>query len=711
MEKVRHPVRPLPPEVARKIAAGEVIDRPNAIVRELLDNAVDSGADTIQVELENGGIDKIRVVDNGMGMSREDLEHCARPHATSKITSETDLMNLSTLGFRGEALSSIAAVSRLQITTAAYGKSWRLKASITEDHLIYPDNLARGTIVQSEALFENFPARRMFLKRPAAEGNLCKQIFVEKALPCPHIGFRLMMDGKQKMDLPKNQSLIERFVTALDLPESSKLFYELQGSGADSTANTFLTSQEDTQQETDQTPQEAPQSEPDWSFKIVLGEPSVSRTDKKLIFIYVNGRRINEYALVQAIDYGGTGYFPNGTHPVAALFLTVNPALVDFNIHPAKREARFKDIGGIHRAVSRAVRNFYKQYTISTLTSQVIDASQLQQELYKQEEEKKKESFFMDIRDSGIHKEAQADPRQEVTYSLHTQEPTLKESKDFRGMFFNDSYTHQSTDIPTTGFSTLTAIQAKESAQGVPIPEEKQETKGLLSQAEALLPDTHGQRAQEQQESPKEQLQPVQQEEQVCDADHQLPHTSKPIATEDIIYHGTALGVFLIVEYNNRLYLIDQHAAHERLLFNRFIEKAGLKQALLLPYVIETMSIADDEYLHTLVPQLIQAGFDIKDCGEGRWEIHSIPVQWQGTEADLERDILTKRIAPEELISSLAATNACRHAVMDGTVLDKDTATQLAVDTLQLTDAHCPHGRPLWVEITREQLFAGVKRT
>ena len=123
------------------------------------------------------------------------------------------------------------------------------------------------------------------------------------------------------------------------------------------------------------------------------------------------------------------------------------------------------------------------------------------------------------------------------------------------------------------------------------------------------------------------------------------------------------------------------------------------------------MSIADDEYLHTLVPQLTQAGFDIKDCGEGRWEIHSIPVQWQGTEADLERDILTKRIAPEELISSLAATNACRHAVMDGTVLDKDTATQLAVDTLQLIDAHCPHGRPLWVEITREQLFAGVKRT
>ena len=160
-----NPVRTLNPEVARKIAAGEVIDRPNAIVRELMDNAVDSGATKITVEINGGGIDKIRVIDNGCGMTKEDLQNCARPHATSKISSEIDLMNLRTLGFRGEALASIAAVSRLSITSG----QWKMQSSITQDHLLEPVAEYKGTIVQSEGLFENFPARRQFLKRAATE--------------------------------------------------------------------------------------------------------------------------------------------------------------------------------------------------------------------------------------------------------------------------------------------------------------------------------------------------------------------------------------------------------------------------------------------------------------------------------------------------------------------------------------------------------------
>ena len=157
------PVKALNAEVARKIAAGEVIDRPNAIVRELMDNAVDSGATEISVEIKGGGIEQIRVVDDGCGMTREDLENCARPHATSKIQSETDLLRLTTLGFRGEALSSMAAVSRLQITSG----QWKMNASVTEDHLLTAVTPVRGTIVQTSELFANFPARRLFLKRPA----------------------------------------------------------------------------------------------------------------------------------------------------------------------------------------------------------------------------------------------------------------------------------------------------------------------------------------------------------------------------------------------------------------------------------------------------------------------------------------------------------------------------------------------------------------
>ena len=308
------PVRTLPPEVARKIAAGEVIDRPASIIRELLDNAVDSGADMITAEISGGGIERITVTDNGCGMSKEDLEACARPHTTSKITAESDLLKLTTLGFRGEALASIAAVSRLEITSRRETEENAWKAVVppagVSANKITPASRAKGTTVQSEALFENIPARRLFLKRPASETNLCRQIFIEKALPRTDISFRFISDGKTKHELPAGQSFAERFVEAFEPPS---FFSEISGKSAH-TGN---------------------DGEPDWTYRLILGSPSVYRNDKRLLLIYVNGRRVQEFSLVQAIEYGATGYFPNGTHPAAVLFLDMKPSLVDFNIHPA----------------------------------------------------------------------------------------------------------------------------------------------------------------------------------------------------------------------------------------------------------------------------------------------------------------------------------------------------------------------------------------
>ena len=670
----RRPVRSLPAEVARKIAAGEVIDRPNAIVRELLDNAVDSGADWIQVEIEGGGIERIRVVDNGMGMTRQDLENCARPHATSKITAETDLMNLSTLGFRGEALSSIAAVSRLQITTATQDEagnssSWRLTASVTQEHHIVPANLNQGTIVQSEALFENFPARRTFLKRPAAETTMCRQTFVEKTLPRTDISFRLVVDGKQRLDLPKGQSLAQRFTEALGLKESSELFYEIHSS-----------------------PESQGLSQQDWKFTIIIGEPSVARNDKKLIYIYVNGRKITEYSLMQAIDYGATGYFPNGTHPVAALFLEVNPALVDFNIHPAKREARFKDIAPIHRSVSQAVRQFFRNYSVSKISAQAVDAlcssdspdhresspasSLVAQTLWPEEQEHTEEHvhtteniYDQDSLSVSSKKWWQQSREAHNRSSSSTGDFSKKSSSDVRTSFFNDCYTR---DFPTgEGFAAT------------PSPNYEASKKSF---SETVFLEDESTRISSPAPQPK-----------------------------GFRYLGTTQGVYLVVELGENLYLIDQHAAHERLLYNQFIAQAGQRQNLLIPYVIETASTAEDDYLRSLHKRLEQAGFDMKECDDGqgviRWEFYSVPVQWKGTEADLERDLLNKRIAPEELVASLASTNACRQAVMDGTILDDDTACQLALDTLALKDPHCPHGRPLWIKISRQDMDAGVKRT
>ena len=323
-ERATRPIRELPPEVARKIAAGEVIDRPAAVVRELLDNAIDSGASRVAVEITGGGIEGIRVVDDGAGMTAEDLSISTKTHTTSKIAREDDLLELATLGFRGEALSSIQAVSRLEITTTRDGReAWRLEPSG-----IVPARLAGGTIVQVTGLFANFPARRQFLKRPAAETSLCKQTFLEKALPWPSVEFRLTIDGVLKSVLPPAETLLARSLAAFEPKESESFFHEISGSGSG------------------------------FTFRAVLGNPDVRRNDRRELMVFVNGRRIMEYGLLQAIEYGAEGHFPNGAHPFGLLFVTIDPALVDFNIHPAKREARFRDPGSLHHAVSSAVRDF-----------------------------------------------------------------------------------------------------------------------------------------------------------------------------------------------------------------------------------------------------------------------------------------------------------------------------------------------------------------
>lgn len=605
-------VKILNAEVARKIAAGEVIDKPCAIVREFLDNAVDSGATRIRVEIYGGGIEKVRVIDNGCGMSKEDLIQCARPHATSKISKETDLLSLSTLGFRGEALSSIAAVSRLEIKSGG----WKMNASVTEDHIIEPCASTEGTIAQSSGLFENFPARRQFLKRPASEGLQCRTIFEEKILPRPDIAFTFATDGEEKLSLPAGQSLKERFVQTNEFFESSGLFYELK--------------HED--------------SEKNFSFTLIIGEPSVARTSRKDISIYVNGRKIQEYSLVQAIVYGTQGYFPNGTFPVACLFVEMNPSLVDFNIHPAKREARFKDINALHHAVSSETRNFFRQYTVKSMLSQNA-------------EEKTEESLL-----------------NEFSFGSGTE----------KNNFIEENFIHQNDRAKT------------DSAYS-----------GVKRGISRMTFSSGGARQSFFKTKPSQDfLRPMK------------PNYIPEIKAENFSEHGNefhfagcVLGTFIIAEKNETLYIIDQHAAHERMIYNQIMEEAGQKQTLLVPYIVQTDSEADDNFIRAIKQKLEEAGFSCKDCGNGKWEFSTVPIRWKGTEADLKKDVLDRRINPADIINAAAASTACRSAVMDGTVLDEETASKIAKGALELPDPHCPHGRPVYTTITRQQLFALVKRT
>ena len=614
---LKRPVRILPPEVARKIAAGEVIDRPNAIVRELMDNAIDSGADSITVEIYGGGIDKIRVIDNGSGMSREDMEIAATPHATSKISSEQDLLNLSTLGFRGEALSSIAAVSKLTIVSGEY----KLETSVTEKNKITQVTPFNGTTVQSENLFQNFPARRMFLKRSTTEGKMCFNTFIEKALPFCNIEFRFYQDGELKLNLPKEDSIQKRFTAACDYGRQKDLFFTQKNHAQDNS----------------------------WSFELIIGEPGIYRNDRKEISIFVNNRKISEYSLMQAIEYGCMGYFPNGTHPVAALFVTIDSKLVDFNIHPAKKEVRFKDINELHHSVSNTTASFFKNSTIKSLKPE-LDASYYENTF-------SKELF---------------------------QSPVSQSDTDYTGESGLSRYERLNAPTSTNSFKSI---------------EEKSHNSDLRSVFMNNSKATYAQKLAEMAYQEDEKTEPQ---------TDSIPQNA--VNSDSIKYFGTTLGVFLLVEKDNTLYLIDQHAAHERILYDSIMTTKAKSQKLLIPYQLESQSTADDEYLESVKDQLEEKGFILKNNGNGSWQITEVHERWTGTERDLQTLLLDQKIAPDKILTYIAASTACKAAVKDGYYLDPETAKELAVKALSLPDPHCPHGRPVWTAITKEKMFELVKR-
>ena len=651
---VKNPVKTLSPEVARKIAAGEVIDRPNAIVRELMDNAIDSGADKITVEISEGGIEKIRVSDNGCGMSGDDLKNCAKPHSTSKISSESDLLNLSTLGFRGEALASIAAVSRLQIISSGL----KMRSSITEDHIIEKTSTTEGTIVLAEGLFENFPARRVFLKKASAEGVMCKNTFIEKSLPYPEKSFRFVNNGEIKIDLFAGESLKERFVRAMEFKEDVSLFNQID----------FFKSGED------------------FSFKIVIASPSVYRSTKKDIYIFVNGRRIQEYALVQAIEYGCQGFFPNGTFPVASLFVNINPKLVDFNIHPAKKEVRFKDISSLHHQISVSVREFFKDSVNLKISSFSKEKSFETLKLFDSEPQK--------TLDYSKKSQKEYFPSETSSQKMFSQLDRYKISK-----IADSGENFAETSKSVSGYERFAMEYNKKHPQVNPEYQKNQSekklkeenTKKIVSFVDEVLKNYT------KEDSVKENV-----------SIHQ--NKKEKIPSEKIKFIGSCLGTFLIAEFDDALYIVDQHAAHERILFNKIMENQGKSQALLIPETFSTESEEDDEYLRSISPSLEKAGFTLKE-ENGKWQIFSVNERFNQNIQDFLNQILKEKVKPDEVIYSIAALTACKAAIKDGGFLDDETAKSLVQDALNLEDPHCPHGRPVYTVITKADLFRLVRRT
>ncbi|MBN1686586.1 MAG: DNA mismatch repair endonuclease MutL [Spirochaetales bacterium] len=556
----------------RKIAAGEVIDRPLSVIRELLDNAIDAGADAITVEVDGGGIERIRVVDNGTGMSAEDLELCILPHATSKITRTEDIYSVRSLGFRGEALASIAACSKLEITSTHHDSPDKGARIIVHAGKVIGNSPAAGspgTTVEVSDLFYSLPGRRKFLKRVSSESSACKQAFIEKALPFPSINFRYFTDGEMKLYLPA-QDLTGRVASVF----------------AGSLEPEILDSKEIALE--------------DFSLRAVITNPDFARRDKRLLYMFVNGRRVQEYALVQAVLYGYSEHLAGGNYPAAFLFLDVNPELLDFNIHPAKREVRFKNLQVIHRATVDLVRSMLSGYKLRAGVS--------------------------------FH-----DPYRQQTFAG---EPAA----EFSRSFFRP-YERAAIDIET--------VRRQLSRSAPPKPE---------------------------------------------------------AGATELKYHGQLFGLFLLVERNQSLYIIDQHAAHERIIYEKLVKEKPKIQNLLVPLHLD-LDEEEEEMVERDRAAYEKLGFTLERQGAGSWLVTACPAVCLEMKDALSAFIKGRKGDPISLEQALYATVACRSAVMDGELVDDLTGSELARQAFELEDARCPHGRPIWVELSRSRLFEQVKRT
>lgn len=595
MEQAR--VRILPPETAKRIAAGEVIERPASALRELLDNALDAGADSIVVELTAGGTELIRVTDNGCGMDREDLTLAAQPHATSKIRDADDLLSLSTLGFRGEALASMAAVARLEIISATEDdQAWRLRAGPGMEKRIERCSGSRGTTVSVAELFGNFPARKGFLKRPAAETAACRQVFLEKALAFPERSFRLVSDGRLLAGLLPG-GLLERVLAASYADIDPVFVRELAAKGHG------------------------------YSLRLVAGLPDVYRSDRRHIQIFVNKRRVQEYALAQAAEYAYRGALPGGAWPFVYVFLDVDPALADFNIHPAKREVRLKNLDELRSGIIRTLRDFM------------------------------------------------ADRARPVA-------------------------------APSFGSIPQGIGGQGSSAQSIGFPNPAQDGGSLLF-GEAGSAYSFMQRA-DVSGSPGQAHQ-VRVEHQPLAPDDE-PRTGQAFNGGAFRYLGQALGVFLVCEAGDELWLLDMHAAHERIIFDQLMAGPVPRQELLVPILREPESDDEDRWLSENRETLARAGYAMVREGSA-WLLTAMPAAVPGSKAGGFFELLRSRPNPEDLYRAVAASSACRAAVMDGDRLEPEAARSLIARAVALPDPHCPHGRPIWVRLSRDELYRAVRRT
>lgn len=646
-------IKVLPKEIAELIAAGEVVERPASVIKELMENAIDAGSSSVTVEIKNGGITYIRVTDNGCGISREDIRTAFISHATSKISTRDDLYAIGTLGFRGEALASIAAVSNVEVLTRTTEEETGTRYCISagEETLVDDAGCPLGTTIVVRDLFFNTPARMKFLKKDVSEANAVAGIVDKIALSNPDVSIRFIREGKSALFTSGSGDL-------------KTAAYEIFGKDF---ADGLI--------------------EADYSFESVkisglVSKPTKSRPNRNMQFFFVNGRLVKSGTASAALSEAYKNSIMVGKFPYCVLNITTAPGLVDVNVHPAKIEVRFANERTVFSAIYYAAKNALEhrdeapKVTIPrTAQTELFEPVRPKTEQMRLPE---KQPDFWNRMSSSEYRSAQQPEK--PTY----QQPAARE--DIITVASPDKKPETADSEPSTIQHFLDAQRAK-----------KEETAAIeadirpeLSEKAATLPD----------EKPEETARAL--DTAVDEKPAELPVT--------VI--GEAFKTYIIVQQGESIFLVDKHAAHERMLFNELVKNDSKRstQMLLTPI---TVTLSKEEYSSVLdnLDMLMQAGFAVEDFGYSVVIVRECPMEISADEvadvvAELAGYLVENR---QKLISEkkewLFSLMACKAAIKGG-MYTTEYERELFIKRLFASPEirYCPHGRPVMIEITRREL-------
>ena len=660
-----------------KIAAGEVIERPASVVKELVENAIDAGATSVTVEIKDGGISYIRIADNGCGSVKEEVPSAFLRHSTSKIRSVDDLVHIGSLGFRGEALSSIAAVSQVELVTKTkedmYGTSYRIAGGKEEalDDAGAPD----GTTFLIRQLFYNTPARRKFLKTPMTEASHVGELVTRMALSHPEISFQFINNGQSKIHTSGNGNLKD-------------VIYHVYG--REIAANLLAVDYERT------------------GMKITgyLGKPLISRGNRNFENYFINGRYVKSNMIAKAIEDAYKDFTMQHKYPFVVLHMEIDGEHIDVNVHPTKMELRFNNQQDVYNSVYEAVdRGLHAEELIPHVeipkppgaeASKRHVAAGAPADPNKNAPAPLRPEPDQARQEAPVREEAPAgkDPGQkDVDYFMEEMKKRVRSYHD----------RHSSAEVQDKNAIFRPDVQADRIREAVEyaktdVPQEKN---NRIRDAYGTVP-LKDEEAAKQIDMFEEKL-----------LDREMKAEYKLI--------GQAFDTYWIIEFHDSLYIIDQHAAHERVLYERTLKNMKTREftsQYISPPIILNLTMQEAELLNTYMGRFTKLGFEMEEFGQESYAVRAVPDNLFGIAKkelllemiDSLSDEISRNLSPD-LIDEKVASMSCKAAVKGNMKLSAAEVDALIGELLLLENPyHCPHGRPTIIAMTRRELEKKFKR-